>query len=203
MSRRVQGSIIGVVGLAALWMVLSGDLVFYVRDRMRLPMILTGLVLVTVGILTVWPSTSETPHEHMPKAAWLLVVPVLAMIAFTPGPLGADSADTSSVVVFDPAGEYGPLPGHGARPVELSLSEFWERALYDPHHSVRGREIRVVAFAVLDSTPARLGRYLISCCAADATLLSVDVARWPGPAPDQGQWLSAVVRQHGRAAKGR
>jgi uncharacterized repeat protein (TIGR03943 family) len=162
-------------------------------------MILAGIVLIVAGVLTAWPRPNEEAHEHMPKAAWLLVAPVLAMLAFTPGPLGADAASTSSVVNFEPAHDYGPLPRNHGKPVNLSLADFWERVRFDPGHSVRGVDVRVVAFAVVDDTPNRLGRYLIACCAADAQLLSVDVITWPGGPPKQGQWLSAVIRQHGPA----
>ncbi len=200
MSRRVQGVLVAVVGLAALRLGLTGDLLFYVRDRMRIPMILAGLVLVAAGVLTAWPRGDERAAGHTPRAAWLLVVPVAALLAFTPRPLGADASDTSGVVNFDPANDYGPLghARHGA--FDLSLADFWERVRFDPKHSVRDVPVRVVAFAVVDGEPPRLGRYLISCCAADAQLLSVNVTGWPGTPPRQGAWLSAVVREHGPPA---
>lgn len=202
MSRRIQGAVVALMGLAALRLGVTGDLLFYVRDRMRIPMIIAGVVLLATGALTAWPRGETNADSHMPRAAWLLLVPVVALMVFTPRPLGADASVTPGVVTFDPSAQYPPLaPHHG--PVEMTLSEYWERARFDPHHSVRGVPVRVVAFVVVDGNTQRLGRYLISCCAADAILLTVDVSAWPqGAPPPNGQWVEAVIRQPLRGAHG-
>jgi uncharacterized repeat protein (TIGR03943 family) len=208
-NRRVQAAILGVVGVAALRLGLTGDLVFYVRERMRVPILIAGVVLIGVALMTAWPRRQRDGNDtdgserdqHMPRAAWLLILPVVALLAFTPRPLGADSAASTSVYRYDPALEYGPIgpPRHGA--VDLDLAQFWERVRFDPHHSVRNVNVRIVAFAIVDAEPDQLGRYLISCCAGDAALLALNVTQWPGPRPEQGEWLSAVIRQHGPPTK--
>lgn len=203
MSRRVQGLLVGIVGLAALRLALTGDLVFYVRERMRIPLVLGGLVLLAFGIATAWPRRDAEHREHSPRAAWLLLVPVALLVTFTPSPLGADAAGNSAVYTPTAASEYGPLPVPHDGAIDLTLRDYVDRSRFDTVHSLVAKPVRVEAFVDQGTEHgASLARYMIFCCAADSLLLRAHVASWPDGVPPNGQWVEAVVRKRAHADDG-
>jgi uncharacterized repeat protein (TIGR03943 family) len=133
-------------------------------------------------------------HSHAPGkgpgVGWLLALPLAVLLLVEPTSLGAYAANRQAVkttrlsqaegVVFD------PLPAQQDGRLELSLTDFSERGLYDSKESLKGQPVRLVGFVNHDKTAPGgffLTRFKISCCAADAYPVQVvllgDAGQWP------------------------
>ncbi len=110
----------------------------------------------------------------------MLVLPVLAIFLIAPPALGSDSVNRAgglSRVPEPPEGSslFPRLPT-GREPL-LKMSEFVTRVLWDDTGALNGRPIRLQGF-VVHAQPGgttQLARMRISCCAADATAIKVDL----------------------------
>jgi uncharacterized repeat protein (TIGR03943 family) len=136
----------------------------------------------------------HTGHSHAPGkgpgVGWLLALPLAVLLLIEPTSLGAYAASRQAVkttrlsqaegVVFD------PLPAKQDGHLELSLTDFSERGLYDSKESLKGQPVRLVGFVNNDKTAPGgffLTRFKIACCAADAYPIQVvllgDAGQWP------------------------
>jgi uncharacterized repeat protein (TIGR03943 family) len=134
-------------------------------------------------------------HQHAPAVAWLLVLPVLAIALVAPAPLGAFAADRQPANVFlPPAAPLPPLPAPTAGAVELSLSEFGRRAIYDERQSLDGVPVRLLGFAAPDPQGGGflLVRFVLSCCAADGRPVRVAIRGTEPPYPKADTWLEVT-----------
>jgi uncharacterized repeat protein (TIGR03943 family) len=154
-------------------------------------------------------------HSHTPKVALLLVLPVLAVFVVKPVPLGSFAASRTAgnarlVAAAPPAAPaagttpdtfpttgpsyYDPpaAPRDGAS--DMRVSEYVPRALYDPIRALGNTPIRLVG--IVTPRPSgegfRLTRFTISCCAADAYPIQVDVVGLSGPLPHKDAWVEVV-----------
>lgn len=132
------------------------------------------------------PGHVSAGHEHRSRSPWMLLLPVLAIFLVGPPALGSDSigrAGQPAAVPQRPSGTgslFGPLPP-GEAPL-LTVSEFQTRVVWDTSGSLDDRAVRLQGFVVHpDDDPGRtrLARMRISCCAADAAPVLVDLS---GPA---------------------
>lgn len=149
------------------------------------------------------------PHDHdgageRSWAGWLLLLPVMAVLLAPPA-LGADAVarDTGSQALAgppaagsaenaDPALDFGPLPT-GKDP-RVPLKELVQRALYAPD-TVAGIPVTVTGFI---AAPAygydggySVAQLIISCCAADARAMRIQV---DGPRPfPEDTWVDVVL----------
>jgi uncharacterized repeat protein (TIGR03943 family) len=117
-------------------------------------------------------------HAHGPAVAWLLVLPLLALLLIAPPPLGAFAAGRQSArPPVTTQTTYPPLPAMEAGAVPLPMTEFVFRALYDPDRSLEGARIRLSGFVtpVEDGEGYFLSRFTMNCCAADATAVNVRI----------------------------
>ena len=133
-------------------------------------------------------------HGHAtgkgPGVGWLLALPLAVLLLVEPTSLGAYAANRQAVkttrlaqaqnVLFD------PLPDRVGGRVELTLTDFSERGLYDSKESLQGVPVRLVGFVNHDAAAPGgffLTRFKIACCAADAypiqVMLSGDAGQWP------------------------
>lgn len=122
-------------------------------------------------------------------------------------PAPADDAPQASAVEPPPeptpaplatsvAGLAVPNPATG-EVAEMSLISFMEITYYDETEALAGVPIRMIGFVV--PSPGRSGefllsRFLINCCAADATLMQAGIQQVPGPVPAQDTWVSVTGR---------
>lgn len=131
------------------------------------------------------PAADAHAHAHAPTSAWLLVLPLLALLLIAPPALGAFAAERQSTrppVTTQTA--YPPLPDAVDGAVELSLLEFTFRAIYDDDRSLDGERVRMSGFVTSsdDAQTYLLTRFRLQCCAADATAITVEIAgdrQWP------------------------
>ncbi|MGP4086081.1 TIGR03943 family putative permease subunit [Streptomyces sp. KR55] len=132
----------------------------------------------------------EHDHSHSPRVAWLLVVPALALLLFPPPALGSYSVERETAkYAAQGIGTFPALPE--GDPVDLTLSQFTSRALYDSGRTMKGRTIRMTGFVTKDDDGTwYLTRLLISCCAADARPDKIEIRQSDAPAVDS--WVSVT-----------
>lgn len=214
----------------ALLLVLSGAAVLrislfselylrYVQAGLRPYLIISGVLLLVLGIAGAFvakrSATHENDHDHDgehgddghghhhsrgPKVAWLLAVPAAALLLFPPPALGSYSAEREAAK-YDAQGigTFDPLPN--ADPVDLTLSQFSSRAIYDSGKTMKGRTIRMVGFVTTDDDGTwYLTRLLISCCAADARSEKVEIRGADAPAVDS--WVTVTGTWHPKGKLG-
>ena len=242
MDRLTQSILVALIGGALVALTVSGRFALYVKSGFGPLLLAAGITLMLVGIACVVLAVRSEPVEHRrhaghdhdrSKAAWLLVLPVLALLLAPPA-LGTDAVARTAgsqamagappdpngpdqIVTGD--GGYKPNDGLGAAPSEtvvdgqqvrtmafpplpagknpdVSLSEFVQRALYDPTGSVTTRTVTITGFIApagktFSDDGYLIAQLIISCCAADARAIRVHV---DGAAPfPEGTWVTAVV----------
>ncbi|MFF4988614.1 TIGR03943 family putative permease subunit [Streptosporangium saharense] len=193
MSRVTQSLVLALLGGAVLWISgFSTSYLNYVKPGFRPFLVGAGIVLVVLGVAGLF---TRRKHDHGHGVAWLLCLPVFAILLVAPPALGSFAAARSQAPALprqDP-GSFAPLAGGG--PVDMPVGEFIGRAWDDDRKSLTGRVVRLTGFVV----PARRGewyvtRMQIACCAADAFALKVLVRGLKAPPRDAwvevtGTWV--------------
>jgi uncharacterized repeat protein (TIGR03943 family) len=134
-------------------------------------------------------------HDSGPRVAWLLFLPVLALLLYAPPALGSYTAARETDNAVARVAEFDPLPE--ADPAPLALSGFIARVQQDRDRSLAGRTVLMTGFV----TPAKdragtwyLTRLVVSCCAADSRSLRVRVHGAPAPPADT--WVTVTGTWH-------
>lgn len=120
-------------------------------------------------------SHDDDGHGHgSMRVAWLLLLPVLAILLVAPPALGAYSAQRGPSQVLQPTdiAAFDPLPP--GSPVDMALSDYAVRAIWDDQNTLAGRNVKLTGFV----TPAPGGKWWLTrlsltCCAADAVTTKV------------------------------
>lgn len=150
-------------------------------------------------------------HSHAggPRVAWLLTLPLLALLLIAPPPLGAFAASRQADAISKPLdAQFGPLPEPVDGAVEVTLSEYSYRALYDTQQSLEGKTVRLTGFITAaeqgDEASFRLTRFIVSCCAADGQAINVAVKSDESPPPVEtwveleGRWAPRPDHEVGK-----
>jgi uncharacterized repeat protein (TIGR03943 family) len=176
----------------------------YVKAGLRPLLLLSGAVLVVTAAATVWyewrgthrrreqdrDQDREDGHGHghrEPRVAWLLALPVLALILVAPPALGSYSATHTGTALQKPFG-FPDLPAGDT--LRLGVGEYAARAVYDDGRHLGDRTIRLTGFVALDraGTP-QLVRMSLSCCAADAQPVKIALTGEVPPVLRPDAWL--------------
>lgn len=230
----VRAVVLALVGSLLVRLVLRGRHVDFVKPGMGPALLAAGAVLLVLAVLATWevvhprdvagpdtarPSDGEPEHgrhahrdhEHGgPGSAWLLFLPVAAILLVPPTPLGVFTA--ARIDASAPPGAADTLfPPLQDDPADLTLGDFVSRAVWDGTGSLAGHRVRLVGFASPEDSsepaPARPGeptdgvaggqpggwlltRLGLACCAADAYALKIrPIGADPVPA---GTWVEVV-----------
>ncbi|HJP73472.1 MAG TPA: TIGR03943 family protein [Pseudonocardiaceae bacterium] len=204
--REAQNILLLLVGGALLKITLNGTYLRYVKPAVE-PWVLTaGVVMVALAVIAIIadiraarpPAVHTDPHghSHAARSPWLLVLPVLAIFLIAPPALGADSVLRSdgrgavpAPVVQQGPSAFPPLPTTAVVP--LALSEFITRSVWDGTHSLTGRTVALTGFIVQVHGSTYVARLVITCCAADATPMKVELAGGQASALPDDQWIVA------------
>lgn len=237
-----QGLVLVLLGAAVLSTTVASDLYLnYVKDYFQPFLAASGVVLVVLGLLAIAAElramragepvdTDEAGHEDVhhhdhghghsgvPRAAWLLLLPVAVVFVVSPPPLGSYTVTSSesSVPAADASAADGlELPADPNEPLELSMQQFVMHAWVDEERRLAGQLVRLTGF-VVPADPEEVGeanadgwylaRLQMSCCAADAIVNKVLIIGEPAPEEDswvtvEGRWVEpegdlAEVRVH-------
>ncbi|WP_406331506.1 TIGR03943 family putative permease subunit [Streptomyces sp. NBC_00203] len=204
-------------GAAVLRISLFSDLYLrYVQAGLRMYLVVSGVVLVVLGVLAAVRATTRTyAHEHTPeddqgdqghdhtrtpRIAWLLAVPAAALLLFPPPALGSYSAEREAAQrAAQGVGTFPALPS--GNPVELTLGQFTSRAIYDSGRSLSGRTVRMTGFVTRgDNGTWYLARLLITCCAADASTYKIRIKGADAPVNDT--WVTVTGTWHPKGKLG-
>jgi uncharacterized repeat protein (TIGR03943 family) len=191
--REAQGVLLFVLGGAVLHASLTGLYLRYVRAGLRPFLLIAGVVLIIAAIATLWyelrPSARKAAaadhdddghgnahaHAHRePRIAWLLLLPLLALIVVAPPALGSYASDRTGTALQKPFG-FPNLPADN--PLELTVQDYATRAVFDHGRDLTGRQVKITGFIGTnpDGTPY-LSRMMLNCCAADALPIKVALA---------------------------
>jgi uncharacterized repeat protein (TIGR03943 family) len=170
---------------------LTGQYVRYVKAGLRPVLLAAAIVLLIVAALSLAQAVRRragTPEHHDVHGhdddghghrhgrfdvAWLLVLPMLALLLIAPPALGSyTAARTGTALGAARTSDLAPLPD--GDPVRVSLLDYASRAVFDHGATLTGRHIILSGFLL----PARRGgwyltRMVITCCAADAQPIKV------------------------------
>jgi uncharacterized repeat protein (TIGR03943 family) len=207
-NRQAQAVVLLLVGGAIVRASVTDLYLRYVKEGLRPFLIIAGLLLVAAAVATLWYELRprRTGHRHdaddghghaEPKVAWLLVLPVLALLLVAPPALGSYAANRSGTALQETS-DFPPLPP--GDPVAIGMVDYATRAVYDEGRSLDGRRLRVTGFVMLgDDGAPYLARMTLSCCAADARPIKIglDGAVPAGLAADT--WLEVVGRYTDRS----
>ncbi len=155
----------------------------------------SGAVAATAG--------DDHGHTHqLSRMAWMLVLPVVAILVVAPPALGAYSANRGATTVQSD-GLYTALPP--GDPVEVSVTSYASRAIWDDGKTLEGRNVEMTGFVTPDPDGGWwLTRLTLSCCAADALVSKIKVLDAPDlPANTwvsvEGSWVPGGGTQDDRA----
>lgn len=213
-----RATIMLVLGVMTMRLIVTGGFGWFVAQRMRLPLLAAGIVLLVLGAAEYFASTRKQPpaapssSDHAqgelpalvvetlavetqlvdgevvdtqvlpgrvddpqhamagPKVGWLLVLPLAVLIAVAPTGLGAAAADRVDAFRPTDSGADWPALDTSAGPVDLTMMEFLNRAVWDETRSLEDVTVRLTGIVVNDPDIAdgfKLTKFLVSCCAAD------------------------------------
>lgn len=198
MNREAQGVVLFVVGGAVLRASFTDLYLRYVRAGLRPLLVVAGVVLIIAAVATFWyelrpagrkRGDGDGPAHREPRIAWLLVLPVFALIMVAPPALGSYAANRTGTALQRPAGFPALSAGD---PLPISVLDYAGRAVYDHGHSLADRRMKITGFITVGRDAPYLTRMVLSCCAADALPIKVGLSGRvpPGLRPDT--WLEVI-----------
>jgi uncharacterized repeat protein (TIGR03943 family) len=216
-TRDVGSALLVLVGAAILRIAAGDTYLRYVKESMRPWLLTAGVILVLLGLLAlvdVWRAVraearahaAGDEHDHgtdpfddghghgsrLPRAAWLLVLPVAALFVVPPPALGAFTAERQQATTVAPAVGAAPPPLPAGALVPLPLNDFASRAVWDDGRTLQGRTVSLTGFA--SAAPGGgwyLTRLALTCCAADATVTKITV-KGATTQPATNAWVTVV-----------
>jgi uncharacterized repeat protein (TIGR03943 family) len=180
-NRQAQGMLLLLVGGALLRAGLTDLYLRYVKAGLRPLLLVAGVVLIVAAIATVWYELRPAParqenqaRHHEPRIAWLLVLPLFALILVAPPALGSYAANRTGTALQPPAG-FAALPA--GDPVRIGVLDYATRAVYDHGRSLGDRRVTITGFVTVGPHGAPyLTRMVLNCCAADAQPIKVGLS---------------------------
>lgn len=193
MGRETQNVLLVLVGGALIKIVVDGTYLRYVAPWSGPVVLAGGIAVVALAAVAIVRDVrgTEPADDHGSRAAWMLMLPVLAILMVAPPALGSGGLTDAVArpVADDAAGRASePLPP-GDAPA-LAVVDFVARAAADPYGPLTGRDVTLTGFVAPGAGPGRtdLVRWVIACCAADAAPVRVHLAAGPAilPSPREG-----------------
>jgi uncharacterized repeat protein (TIGR03943 family) len=136
---------------------------------------------------------------HPAGIGWLLLFPLLVAVFVAPGALGAYAASHHSGLVVAPSGTLDVDALLRAQSItggvpNIRVYDFTRGASADGSRAqLNGVHVSVQAFVTTSTkTNLVLGRFVVSCCAADAQLVSIDVRGAP-PVLKPNTWVRVTL----------
>ncbi len=237
MNRQAQAVVLLLVGGVVLRTSFTNAYRNYVGEGLRPYLIAAGVALLATAAATLWyelraPAAAD-PHGHSaddghgpghgaddghghggePRVAWLLLLPVIALLLIAPPARGSYAASRSGTALGQQKqpSDFPPLPD--GDPAHISVLDYASRSVFDngesmidgstpPGAPTRYRRVQLTGFIVIgpDGAPY-LARMIVTCCAADARPIKIGLAgKVPkGLTPDT--WLEVTGQYNNRIVK--
>ncbi|MGM9465800.1 MULTISPECIES: TIGR03943 family putative permease subunit [Streptomyces] len=203
MKRTLQSGLLVLCGLGLLRISLVTDLCLrYVKESMRPLLIASGCVLVLLGVVSAVLDRRRHKqqygghghdHSHVPRVAWLLLLPALSLLCYAPPALGAYTASRQPPKPVAQQSEFAPLAA--ISPLPMTLSDFTSRVQQDRARAIKGRTVLMTGIVTPHGKGSwDLTRIIINCCAADAQ--SVKVRVYGGPVLPANTWVTVTGVWH-------
>ena len=204
MNRQAQAALLLLVGVAMLRASLTDLYLRYVKAGLQPFLLVTGVLLVVTAIATLRYERRLARHDqggHVhrePRIAWLLVLPLFALVLVTPPALGSYAADRTGTALQRPPG----FPRLPTGDLHLSVADYAARAVYDDGRSLGNRRITITGFVTVGVRGAPyLTRMVLNCCAADAQPVKVALSGELPPALEPDDWLEVTGTYTNRQVK--
>jgi len=191
------GILVSLVGIFTVWIASTDALLGYLRPQMRPWLLTAGAVLVLVGLATAIAGRRAGERTRL-RVGWLLLVPLGVHAVLNPGPLATYAAAQQSTPRMITVGNLD-LEAHlhagsfGGQSPELRMVDFFAASRSADDRELLGEQsIRLTGFVgepLAGSHQFMLTRFVIGCCAGDATALEVAVRGLRGPAPRADTWV--------------
>jgi uncharacterized repeat protein (TIGR03943 family) len=202
-NRLAQTALLFLLGATLLHAGMTDLYLRYVKAGLRPLVLLAGVVLIVTAAATLWYERRRAPgrqhHHHEPRIAWLLTLPVFALILVSPPALGSYSAAHTGTALQKPFG-FPDLPAGDS--LSLGVADYAGRAVYDDGRSLRDRELKITGFVTLDRAGSPyLVRMGLNCCAADAQPVKIALTGNIPPVLSPDTWLEITGRYTPRRTK--
>jgi uncharacterized repeat protein (TIGR03943 family) len=214
-NRQAQAVVLLLVGGAVLRSSLTDMYLRYVKQGLRPFLIAAGALLVIAAVMTLWYEfrggkaakddghghghDDGHGHSHEPRVAWLLILPVFALLLVSPPALGSYAASRSGTSLQQ-VSDFPPLPA--GDPAKISVLDYASRAVFDEGRSIGDRKVQLRGFVVKGADgKSYLARMILTCCAADARPVKVGL---DGQIPTDlkpDTWLEVTGRYTSRSVK--
>lgn len=192
-----QMLVLTAIGGVALRVGITDEYANYVREWMRWPLVVSGILLIALALTASLGRLKDEEHPTGP-VAWLLLLPVVIGFVVQPPALGSYVADRR-VNEAEATGFSEPvvagLEENGVN--TIPVSNFVARASLDDGTTLVGVTVRLVGFVSVDGDAWHVTRLAINCCAADAAAFRVQVDGADPPPEDQwvevtGTWVEGT-----------
>ena len=191
--RLTQHLLLLLLGVVVLLVAGTDRYLDYVRAGFRPFLLAAGVVTVALAVGGLLRRRTGGDGHSGPAVGWLLAAPVAVVLVVAPPALGSYTAGRQAAPVVVPASAPAVLgpddPGADFRTVRLF--DYLVASQAQPAE-LAGRRVRLVGFV----SPRAGGgwyvtRFVVNCCAADATAVRVAVPAGPADVrPDQ--WVEVV-----------
>jgi putative membrane protein len=208
-----QALILAVMGLFLIFKLSDGNILFYIKRRYLLLILLAGLgfIILSQVLLRSRPAIDremapiESPekpvdHENQKYSGWNLwwvILPLLFGILIPARPLGSSAVANRGINSTAPLTSGGALTDTSLSipPDERDILD-WIRVFNQvkPTEKLAGQTVDVTGFIYHDirlkDGDFMVGRFALTCCVADALAVGMVVSAWPGASqlPDNG-WV--------------
>lgn len=186
----------------------GGTLLFYIHQRFALLTLAAalGLIFVAAGYFYA-ANQSHEGHDHDHSApSWfgllLLALPVLLGVLVAPQPLGANALSNRELNTADLSSLAPPQnsdSAFGASAGEKNILDWLYAFQQNPDPAAfNGQQARIVGFVYRDERFGEdsflVGRFIVSCCVADANPVGL-IVRWPDAETlADDQWVEVTGR---------
>ncbi|MBB5850075.1 TIGR03943 family putative permease subunit [Amycolatopsis umgeniensis] len=162
MNRTAATVVLLLLGVAVVKVCLTGQYLLYVKEGLWPFLLASGLLVLALA--------ATNRHRH-PKVAWLLPLPVLALLLVVPQPLGSYAAGNAGTALTR-SDDYPPLPD--GDPVKVTVLDYASRAVFDEGRSLGSKRVVLTGFtATAPDGGSLLVRMMLTCCAADGRPVKV------------------------------
>lgn len=141
------------------------------------------------------PSEVDEPEsEERSRIGWLLLIPALALLIFSPPALGSFSASRNGTALGAAStSDFAPLPA--GDPVRVPLLDYAARSVFDKGRSLGDRQVLLTGFVIAGPHgEPYLARLFVGCCAADARPVKIGLTGDLPPDLHADQWIEVTGR---------